>query len=148
MATITTEIPVTLSKDEILRYSRHLIMPEVGMEGQKKLTAARVLCIGTGGLGSPLALYLAAAGVGTLGLVDFDVVDATNLQRQVLAGTSVIGKRKLDSPRERLDDRNPNVKVEAHETPLTSRNALEIIGTYDLVVDGTDNFQTRYLVND
>jgi sulfur-carrier protein adenylyltransferase/sulfurtransferase len=137
-----------LSNEEIFRYSRHLILPEVGLEGQKKLKRARVLLVGVGGLGSPAALYLAAAGVGTLGLVDFDVVDATNLQRQVLHGTSMIGRRKLDSARERIEDLNPNVKVEAHETPLTSRNALEIISTYDLVVDGTDNFQTRYLVND
>jgi sulfur-carrier protein adenylyltransferase/sulfurtransferase len=137
-----------LSNEEIFRYSRHLILPEVGLEGQKKLKRARVLLVGVGGLGSPAALYLAAAGVGTLGLVDFDVVDATNLQRQVLHGTSAIGKRKLDSARERIEDLNPNVKVEAHETPLTSRNALEIISTYDIVVDGTDNFQTRYLVND
>jgi sulfur-carrier protein adenylyltransferase/sulfurtransferase len=137
-----------LSNEEIFRYSRHLILPEVGLEGQRKLKRARVLLVGVGGLGSPAALYLAAAGVGTLGLVDFDVVDATNLQRQVLHGTSAIGKRKLDSARDRIEDLNPNVKVEAHETPLTSRNALEIIGTYDIVVDGTDNFQTRYLVND
>src|SRR5438094_4454058 len=123
-------------------------MHKVTYKGQNRLKAARVLCIGAGGLGSPAALYLAAAGVGTLGLVDFDVVDATNLQRQVLHGTSTIGKRKLDSARERIEDLNPNVKVEAHETPLTSRNALEIISTYDIVVDGTDNFQTRYLVND
>ncbi|HXT48058.1 MAG TPA: molybdopterin-synthase adenylyltransferase MoeB [Gemmatimonadaceae bacterium] len=137
-----------LSNEEIFRYSRHLILPEVGLEGQKKLKRARVLLVGVGGLGSPAALYMAAAGVGTLGLVDFDVVDATNLQRQVLHGTSSIGKRKLDSARERIEDLNPNVHVEAHETSLTSRNALEIIGTYDIVVDGTDNFQTRYLVND
>src|SRR5450432_2825060 len=143
-ATLSSE----LSNEEIFRYSRHLILPEVGLEGQKKLKRARVLLVGVGGLGSPAALYLAAAGVGTLGLVDFDVVDATNLQRQILHGTSAIGRRKLDSARDRIEDLNPNVKVEAHETPLTSRNALEIIGTYDLVVDGTDNFQTRYLVND
>jgi molybdopterin/thiamine biosynthesis adenylyltransferase/rhodanese-related sulfurtransferase len=141
-------VAAELSNEEIFRYSRHLILPEVGLEGQKKLKRARVLLVGVGGLGSPAALYLAAAGVGTLGLVDFDVVDATNLQRQVLHGTSTIGKRKLDSARERIEDLNPNVKVEAHETPLTSRNALEIISTYDIVVDGTDNFQTRYLVND
>jgi molybdopterin/thiamine biosynthesis adenylyltransferase/rhodanese-related sulfurtransferase len=137
-----------LSNEEIFRYSRHLILPEVGLEGQKKLKRARVLLVGVGGLGSPAALYLAAAGVGTLGLVDFDVVDATNLQRQVLHGTSSVGKRKLDSARERIEDLNPNVHVEAHETSLTSRNALEIISTYDIVIDGTDNFQTRYLVND
>src|SRR6202162_5129665 len=140
MATTITEIPVTLSKDEILRYSRHLIMPEVGMEGQQKLKAARVLCIGTGGLGSPLTLYLAAAGVGTLGLVDFDVVDVTNLQRQVLHGTSGIGRPKLDSARERIADLNPHVNVETYETRLTSENALEILGAYDVIVDGTDNF--------
>ena len=147
MSTAASVAP-ELSNEEIFRYSRHLILPEVGLEGQKKLKRARVLLVGVGGLGSPAALYLAAAGVGTLGLVDFDVVDATNLQRQVLHGTSTIGKRKLDSARERIEDLNPNVKVEAHETPLTSRNALEIIATYDIVVDGTDNFQTRYLVND
>jgi adenylyltransferase/sulfurtransferase len=147
--TSTATTPVSeLSNEEIFRYSRHLILPDVGLEGQKKLKRARVLLVGVGGLGSPAALYLAAAGVGTLGLVDFDVVDATNLQRQVLHGTSAIGKRKLDSARERIEDLNPNVHVEAHETPLTSRNALEIISTYDIVVDGTDNFQTRYLVND
>jgi sulfur-carrier protein adenylyltransferase/sulfurtransferase len=146
--TTTATSPAELSNEEIFRYSRHLILPEVGLEGQKKLKRARVLLVGVGGLGSPAALYLAAAGVGTLGLVDFDVVDATNLQRQVLHGTSAIGRRKLDSARDRIEDLNPNVKVEAHETPLTSRNALEIIRTYDIVVDGTDNFQTRYLVND
>ncbi|MEO6209162.1 MAG: molybdopterin-synthase adenylyltransferase MoeB [Gemmatimonadaceae bacterium] len=146
--TITAPSPAELSNEEIFRYSRHLILPEVGLDGQKKLKRARVLLVGVGGLGSPAALYLAAAGVGTLGLVDFDVVDATNLQRQVLHGTSAIGRRKLDSARDRIEDLNPNVKVEAHETPLTSRNALEIISTYDIVVDGTDNFQTRYLVND
>jgi molybdopterin/thiamine biosynthesis adenylyltransferase/rhodanese-related sulfurtransferase len=147
-STTTTVNAPELSNEEIFRYSRHLILPEVGLEGQKKLKRARVLLVGVGGLGSPAALYLAAAGVGTLGLVDFDVIDATNLQRQVLHGTSSIGKRKLDSARERIEDLNPNVRVEAHETSLTSRNALEIIGTYDIVVDGTDNFQTRYLVND
>jgi len=149
MTSTTTNVHAPeLSNEEIFRYSRHLILPEVGLEGQKKLKRARVLLVGVGGLGSPAALYMAAAGVGTLGLVDFDVVDATNLQRQVLHGTSSIGKRKLDSARERIEDLNPNVHVEAHETSLTSRNALEIIGTYDIVVDGTDNFQTRYLVND
>lgn len=146
--TVTATSAAELSNEEIFRYSRHLILPEVGLDGQKKLKRARVLLVGVGGLGSPAALYLAAAGVGTLGLVDFDVVDATNLQRQVLHGTSAIGRRKLDSARDRIEDLNPNVKVEAHETPLTSHNALEIIGTYDIVVDGTDNFQTRYLVND
>src|SRR5881628_908668 len=125
MAT-TTEIPVTLNKDEILRYSRHLIMPEVGMEGQQKLKAARVLCIGTGGLGSPMALYLAAAGVGTLGLVDFDVVDYTNLQRQIIHFTSDVGRKKLDSAEEKLRALNPYVDIRKFETRLTSANALEI----------------------
>jgi molybdopterin/thiamine biosynthesis adenylyltransferase/rhodanese-related sulfurtransferase len=148
MTTTATTSPSELSNEEIFRYSRHLILPEVGLEGQKKLKQARLLLVGVGGLGSPAALYLSAAGVGTLGLVDFDVVDATNLQRQIIHGTRTIGKRKLDSARDRIEDLNPNVKVEAHETPLTSRNALEIISTYDIVVDGTDNFQTRYLVND
>src|SRR3954452_6699191 len=147
MAT-TTEIPVTLNKDEILRYSRHLIMPEVGMEGQQKLKAARVLCIGTGGLGSPLALYLSAAGVGTLGLVDFDVVDFSNLQRQVIHFTSDVGKPKLESAREKMLDMNPNIQVDIYDEPLSSENALEIFKPYDVVVDGTDNFPTRYLVND
>src|SRR3982074_1380659 len=142
MATITTEIPVTLSKDEILRYSRHLIMPEVGMEGQKKLTAARVLCIGTGGLGSPLALYLAAAGVGTLGLVDFDVVDFTNLQRQIIHSTPDVGRKKLDSAADKIEAINPYVEIERFETRLSSDNALGIIRGFDIVVDGTDNFPT------
>jgi molybdopterin/thiamine biosynthesis adenylyltransferase/rhodanese-related sulfurtransferase len=139
---------VTLSKDEILRYSRHLIMPEVGMEGQLKLKQARVLCIGAGGLGSPLALYLAAAGVGRLGLVDFDVVDFTNLQRQILHGTSDVGRSKLDSAADTLGEINPNVELVRHETRLTSANALELFADYDVVADGTDNFATRYLVND
>ena len=137
-----------LEHDEILRYSRHLIIPNVGMEGQRKLKAARVLLIGAGGLGSPLALYLAAAGVGTLGLVDFDVVDVTNLQRQVLHGTKDVGRPKLESARDRIKDVNPNVHVEPYETRLTSANALEILRDYDLVIDGTDNFPTRYLTND
>ncbi|MEN8376920.1 MAG: molybdopterin-synthase adenylyltransferase MoeB [Gemmatimonadota bacterium] len=137
-----------LSLEEIRRYSRHLIMPEVGMAGQRKLRAARVLMIGAGGLGSPVGLYLAAAGVGTLGVVDFDVVDETNLQRQLLHGTSDVGRSKLDSARDRLREANPFVRVEGHETRLDSANALDIIGRYDLVVDGTDNFPTRYLVND
>jgi len=137
-----------LDHDEILRYSRHLIIPNVGMEGQRKLKAARVLLIGAGGLGSPLALYLSAAGVGTLGLVDFDVVDATNLQRQVLHGTKDVGRPKLESARDRILDVNPNVNVELHETRLTSANALDIIREYDIVIDGTDNFPTRYLTND
>jgi adenylyltransferase/sulfurtransferase len=137
-----------LEHDEILRYSRHLIIPNVGMEGQRRLKAARVLLIGAGGLGSPLALYLAAAGVGTLGIVDFDVVDATNLQRQVLHGTKDVGRSKLASARDRILDVNPHVHVEPHETRLTSANALDIIREYDLVIDGTDNFPTRYLTND
>jgi len=149
MATLTaTPTGVQLSRDEILRYSRHLIMPEVGMEGQLKLKAARVLCVGTGGLGSPLALYLAAAGIGKLGIVDFDVVDYTNLQRQVIHGTSDVGRPKLHSARETIQDINPNVAVETYETRLTSENALDIIRDYDIVADGTDNFPTRYLVND
>src|SRR5712675_834284 len=148
MATITTEIPVTLSKDEILRYSRHLIMPEVGMEGQKKLKAARVLCIGTGGLGSPLALYLAAAGVGTIGLVDFDVVDFTNLQRQIIHFTSDVGRPKLDSAADKLHDLNPMIEIKKFEERLTSANALQLFQQFDIIVDGTDNFPTRYLVND
>ncbi|MDB4949492.1 MAG: UBA/THIF-type binding fold [Gemmatimonadetes bacterium] len=137
-----------LSPPEIMRYSRHLILPEVGMEGQRKLKAARVLLIGTGGLGSPLALYLAAAGVGTLGLVDFDVVDESNLHRQVIHGTSDVGRPKIDSAADRIAEVNPHVRVERHETRLTSENALEILADYDVVVDGTDNFPTRYLVND
>src|SRR6516165_2973919 len=137
-----------LSRDEILRYSRHLIIPEVGVEGQKRLKAARVLMVGAGGLGSPIGLYLAAAGVGTLGIVEFDTVDVTNLQRQVLHGTKDVGRKKVDSARDRIHDVNPNVEVIAHETRLTSENALDLVGRYDLVVDGTDNFATRYLVND
>jgi len=137
-----------LSRDELLRYSRHLTLPDVGLDGQKRIKAARILLIGAGGLGSPAALYLAAAGVGTLGLVDFDVVDATNLQRQVLHGTSDVGRPKLDSARDRIGDINPNVEIETYETRLTSQNALEILGDYDVIVDGTDNFATRYLTND
>lgn len=137
-----------LTRPELLRYARHLALPQVGREGQRKLKAARVLCVGAGGLGSPLALYLAAAGVGTLGMVDFDVVDATNLQRQILHGTGDVGRSKLDSAAERLADTNPHVEVVRHETRLTSRNALDILAGYDVVVDGTDNFPTRYLVND
>jgi adenylyltransferase/sulfurtransferase len=140
--------PAQLSKDEILRYSRHLIMPEVGMEGQLKLKQAKVLCIGAGGLGSPLALYLGAAGVGKLGLVDFDVVDFTNLQRQVIHGTSDVGRTKLQSARDTLQEINPNVEIETFETRLSSDNALDIFREYDIVADGTDNFPTRYLVND
>ena len=137
-----------LNNEEILRYSRHLIMPEVGLEGQQKLKAARVLCIGTGGLGSPLGLYLAAAGVGTLGLVDFDVVDFTNLQRQIIHSTSDVGRPKLDSASEKITAINPFVKIRRFETRLSSDNALDIIRDFDIVVDGTDNFPTRYLVND
>lgn len=140
--------PARLDKDEILRYSRHLIMPEVGMNGQLKLKKAKVLCIGAGGLGSPLALYLAAAGVGKLGIVDFDVVDFTNLQRQIIHDTNDVGRPKLHSARETLADINPYVEVETYETRLTSENALEIFKDYDIVADGTDNFPTRYLVND
>ncbi|MGH9648944.1 MAG: molybdopterin-synthase adenylyltransferase MoeB [Terriglobales bacterium] len=139
---------VTLSNEEVLRYSRHLIMPEVGMEGQQKLKAAKVLCIGAGGLGSPLAMYLAAAGVGTLGLVDFDVVDFTNLQRQILHSTADVGRKKLDSAEETLKGINPFVEVRKFDTKLTSANALEIFRQFDVVADGTDNFPTRYLVND
>ena len=140
--------PQALSHDELLRYSRHLTLPEVGIEGQAKLRTARVLLVGAGGLGSPAALYLAAAGVGTLGLVDFDVVDRSNLQRQILHGTSAIGTSKLDSARERLGDINPHVCVETFATRLTSANALDILRGFDIVVDGSDNFPTRYLVND
>jgi len=138
----------TLSKDEILRYSRHLIIPEVGIEGQKKLKAAHVLLVGAGGLGAPLGLYLAAAGVGHIGLVDFDVVDFTNLQRQVIHSTADVGRKKLDSAAEKMLAINPNVRITKHEVALSSENALDIFKDYDLIVDGTDNFPTRYLVND
>jgi sulfur-carrier protein adenylyltransferase/sulfurtransferase len=144
---VETALP-KLSHAEVLRYSRHLLLPEVGVEGQRKLKAARVLTIGAGGLGSPLSLYLAAAGVGTIGIVDFDAVDLTNLQRQIVHGTSTLGHSKLESAKARLNDLNPNVSVETHETRLTSENALDLIREYDIVVDGTDNFPTRYLVND
>ncbi|MEX2273934.1 MAG: molybdopterin-synthase adenylyltransferase MoeB [Vicinamibacterales bacterium] len=137
-----------LTPDEYERYSRHLILPEVGLHGQRRLKAARVLCVGAGGLGSPAALYLAAAGVGTIGLVDFDAVDASNLQRQIIHSTDDVGKPKLVSAKRRLTALNPNVTVESHETRLTSANALEIFRGYDVVLDGTDNFATRYLVND
>src|SRR5947199_966145 len=147
MATLTEANPV-LSNDEILRYSRHLIMPEVGMEGQQKLKAARVLCIGAGGLGSPLALYLAAAGVGTLGMVDFDVVDYTNLQRQIIHSTADVGRKKLDYAEEKLKGINPFLAIRKFETRLSSENALEIFEDFDIIADGTDNFPTRYLVND
>ena len=137
-----------LSRAEMLRYSRHLILPEVALEGQRRIKAARVLLVGAGGLGSPAALYLAAAGVGRLGMVDFDVVDVTNLHRQVLHGTGAVGTPKLDSARERIADLNPHVQVETYEARLTSENALDILRDYDVIVDGTDNFATRYLVND
>lgn len=141
------ELPA-LNTEEMARYSRHLILPEVGIEGQQRLKAARVLCVGTGGLGSPMAFYLAAAGVGTLGLVDFDVVDASNLQRQIIHFTKDIGRKKLDSAEEKLKALNPAMNIVKHETMLTSANALEIVRDYDIVADGTDNFPTRYLVND
>ena len=137
-----------LTNEEIKRYSRHLIMPEVGVEGQKKLKASKVLCIGAGGLGSPAAMYLAAAGVGTLGIVDFDTVDFSNLQRQILHGTPDVGRSKLASAKDRLNAINPNVTIETYETALTSQNALELFAPYDVILDGTDNFPTRYLVND
>src|SRR3984957_17539344 len=137
-----------LTRDEVLRYSRHLILPDVGVDGQRRLKGARVLLVGAGGLGSPAALYLAAAGVGHLGVVDFDTVDVTNLQRQVLHGTRDVGRTKLASATDRIADLNPHVDVEPYATRLTSDNALEIIGDYDLVVAGPDNFATRYLVND
>jgi molybdopterin/thiamine biosynthesis adenylyltransferase/rhodanese-related sulfurtransferase len=137
-----------LSNEEVLRYSRHLIMPEVGMDGQLKLKRAKVLCIGTGGLGAPLGLYLAAAGVGRIGVVDFDAVDYTNLQRQVLFGTSDVGRPKIEAAAEHLRNLNPEIQIDAVETRLTSQNALEVFKDYDVIVDGTDNFPTRYLVND
>ena len=142
------EAAPALSNREVARYSRHLIMPEVGMEGQRKLKAASVLCIGAGGLGSPVALYLAAAGVGRLGIVDFDVVDYSNLQRQIIHGTSDVGRPKLESARDRLAEINPEVTVVTHDVMLSSANALDLLSGYDIVVDGTDNFPTRYLVND
>ncbi|MEH2302960.1 MAG: molybdopterin-synthase adenylyltransferase MoeB [Nostoc sp.] len=139
---------IQLTKDDYERYSRHLILPEVGLEGQKRLKAASVQCIGTGGLGSPLLLYLAAAGIGRIGIVDFDVVDTSNLQRQVIHGTSWVGKPKIESAKNRIHEINPYCQVDLYETRLTSENALEILQPYDIVVDGTDNFPTRYLVND
>ena len=148
MALVIENQTAALSNDEILRYSRHLIMPEVGMDGQLKLKHAKVLCIGAGGLGSPLMLYLAAAGVGTLGLVDFDVVDFTNLQRQIAHGTSDVGRKKLDSAADSLREINPNVEVQKFDTHLSSANALELFRQFDIIADGTDNFPTRYLVND
>ena len=139
---------IQLSKEEYERYSRHLIVPEIGLEGQKRLKAASVLCIGTGGLGSPLLLYLAAAGVGRIGIVDFDIVDSSNLQRQVIHGTSWVGKPKIESAKNRIHEINPNCQVDLYNTRISSENALEILEPYDIVVDGTDNFPTRYLVND
>jgi molybdopterin/thiamine biosynthesis adenylyltransferase/rhodanese-related sulfurtransferase len=149
MPTITEAAALPeLSTDDLSRYSRHLILPEVGTEGQRRIKAARVLCVGTGGLGSPLAFYLAAAGIGTLGLVDFDVVDASNLQRQIIHSTKDIGRKKLDSAEEKLTALNPAIKIVKHDTMLSSANALQIMKDYDIVADGTDNFPTRYLVND
>jgi adenylyltransferase/sulfurtransferase len=139
---------IQLNQQEYERYSRHLILPEVGVEGQKRLKAASVLCIGTGGLGAPLLMYLAAAGVGRIGIVDFDIVDASNLQRQVIHGTSWIGKPKIESAKNRIHEINPHCQVDLYETMVSSENALEIMAPYDIVVDGTDNFPTRYLVND
>jgi adenylyltransferase/sulfurtransferase len=144
----TAEQLPTLSNAEIARYSRHLIMPEVGMEGQRRIKAASVLMIGTGGLGAPLGMYLAAAGVGRLGIVDFDLVDESNLQRQIIHGTSDVGRPKVASARDRLSNINPHVLIETHETRLSSENALALFRDYDIIVDGTDNFPTRYLVND
>jgi molybdopterin/thiamine biosynthesis adenylyltransferase/rhodanese-related sulfurtransferase len=144
---LTTELP-KLTNEEIARYSRHLILPEVGMEGQQKLKAAKVLCVGTGGLGAPLALYLAAAGVGTLGLIDFDVVDESNLQRQIIHSQNTVGMLKVDSAEQMIKGLNKNTNVVKHNTMLTSANALELFKDYDVIADGTDNFQTRYLVND
>jgi sulfur-carrier protein adenylyltransferase/sulfurtransferase len=139
---------IQLTKEEYERYSRHLILPEVGLEGQKRLKAASVLCIGTGGLGAPLLLYLAAAGIGRIGIVDFDVVDNSNLQRQVIHGASWVGKPKIESAKSRIHEINPHCQVDLYETRLSSENALDILEPYDIVVDGTDNFPTRYLVND
>jgi sulfur-carrier protein adenylyltransferase/sulfurtransferase len=150
MATLTEiqPTPVTLNNDEILRYSRHLIMPEVGMAGQLKLKAAKVLCIGAGGLGSPLALYLGAAGIGTLGIIDFDVVDYTNLQRQIIHSTADVGRPKLDSAADKLKAMNPFLNIRKFNTRLSSDNAIELFKEFDVIADGTDNFPTRYLVND
>jgi len=148
MSTLDQIAPAALSNEEVRRYSRHLIMPEVGMAGQQKLKAASVLLIGAGGLGSPLAMYLAAAGVGRIGLVDYDVVDYTNLQRQIIHGTSDVGRPKLDSARDRILEINPHVQVDLYNVPLTSDNALDLLAPYDIIIDGTDNFPTRYLTND
>lgn len=139
---------IELSKEEVQRYSRHIILPEVGLEGQKKLKAASVLCIGTGGLGSPLLLYLAAAGIGRIGIVDFDIVDSSNLQRQIIHGTSWVGKPKIISAKDRILEINPYCQVDLYETRISSENALDILAPYDVVIDGTDNFPTRYLTND
>ncbi|MGE3958224.1 MAG: molybdopterin-synthase adenylyltransferase MoeB [Vicinamibacterales bacterium] len=147
MASSVDDLP-QLTNEEIKRYSRHLIMPEVGVDGQRRLKAGSVLCIGAGGLGSPAAMYLAAAGVGRIGVVDFDVVDFSNLQRQIIHGTSSVGKTKLQSAKERLLDINPNIEVDTYETALSSDNALELFAPYDVILDGTDNFPTRYLTND
>ncbi|MCA2552827.1 MAG: molybdopterin-synthase adenylyltransferase MoeB [Microcystis sp. M04BS1] len=139
---------IELSKEEVQRYSRHIILPEVGLEGQKKLKAASILCIGTGGLGSPLLLYLAAAGIGRIGIVDFDIVDSSNLQRQIIHGTSWVGKPKIVSAKDRILEINPYCQVDLYETRISSENALDILAPYDVVIDGTDNFPTRYLTND
>ena len=139
---------IELSKEEVQRYSRHIILPEVGLEGQKKLKAASVLCIGTGGLGSPLLLYLAAAGIGRIGIVDFDIVDSSNLQRQIIHGTSWVGKPKIVSAKDRILEINPYCQVDLYETRISSENALDILAPYDVVIDGTDHFPTRYLTND
>jgi len=147
-APATGEQPVTLSNEEVLRYSRHLIMPEVGMDGQLKLKRAKILCVGTGGLGAPLGLYLAAAGVGRIGIVDFDVVDRTNLQRQILFSSGDVGRPKIEAAARRLRGLNPDIQIDTFKTKLTSDNALDIFRDYDIIVDGTDNFPTRYLVND
>ncbi len=145
---VAPTLPAELTRDEVLRYSRHLTLPEVGVEGQQRLKAARVLCIGAGGLGSPAAMYLAAAGVGTIGLVDEDAVDVSNLQRQIIHGTSDVGRSKLDSATDRLREINPHTRIDAHDVRFGERNALDLVSAYDVIVDGTDNFPTRYLVND
>jgi sulfur-carrier protein adenylyltransferase/sulfurtransferase len=145
---VDATLPVELTRDEVLRYSRHLTLPEVGVEGQQRLKAARVLCIGAGGLGSPAAMYLAAAGVGTIGLVDEDAVEVSNLQRQIIHGTADVGRSKLDSASDRLREINPYTRIEAHDVRFGEQNALDLVSAYDVVVDGTDNFPTRYLVND
>lgn len=148
MTPAATQAPSHLSNEELQRYARHIILPEVGREGQERLKKASVLCVGAGGLGSPMAMYLAAAGVGRIGIVDFDVVDSSNLQRQIIHGTSSVGKRKVESAKARLLDLNPHIKVDVHEVALSSENARQIVRRYDVVADGTDNFPTRYLVND